>query len=136
LPYAGGPEAYQGALRALAITELKNSKTSSGWVSKTWPRSWGNSTQDCLLRVQKCAVGRSQEVSSKVPARTLRHATWFADPGFAPLQIHEPHSGQTHRVTLRPLSAVWSIARASMPVRRNACVSTTNAMEKALLVKR
>jgi Ca2+-binding RTX toxin-like protein len=43
-------------------------------------------------------VGRSQEVSSKVPARTLRNG--LAD---APLQIHEPHSGHIHRDTLRPL---------------------------------
>ena len=48
--------------------------------------------QGCLLRVQKCTVGRSQEVSSKVPARTLRNG--LVD---LPLQIHEPHSGHTHR---------------------------------------
>jgi hypothetical protein len=62
----------------------------------------------------------------------------FGSPirGFAPLQIHEPHSGHIHRVTLRPLSAVWSIARGSLPVRWKACSSTNIAMENALLVKR
>jgi hypothetical protein len=117
----------------LTAIELKNATTSSGCVSKTWLRSSGNMTQGCLLRVPKCVVGCSQEVSSKVPARTLRNAFGLADPGFAPLQIHEPHSGHIHRVTLRPLSAVWSIARGSTPVRWKACSSTTIAIENALL---
>jgi hypothetical protein len=46
---------------------------SSGCVSKTLLRSSGSSIQGCLLRVQKCVAGRSQEVSSKVPARTMRN---------------------------------------------------------------
>jgi hypothetical protein len=132
----GGPEAYRASQRALTTIEFKNAKRSSGCVSKTWLGSSGNMTQGCLLRVQKCVVGRSQEVSSKVPARTKRNAFGFADLRFAPLQIHEAHSGHIHRVTLRPLSAVWSIARGSTPVRWKACSSTTIAMENALLVKR
>jgi hypothetical protein len=44
------------------------------WLcSNTWLHSSGNMIQGCLLRVQKCTVGRSQEVSCKVPARTLRN---------------------------------------------------------------
>src|ERR1700751_4470789 len=124
------------AVCVLATTELKNAKMSSGCISKTWLRSSGNTIHGCLFRVQKCAAGRSQEVSSKVPARTVRYAFGFADPGFAPLHIHEPHSGHTHRVKLRPLSAVWSIARGSTPVRWKACASNTIAIENALLVKR
>ena len=82
------------------------------WLcSNTWLHSSGNMIQGCLLRVQKCTVGRSQEVSCKVPARTLRNG--LVD---AALQIHEAHSGHTHRDTLRPLSAVLSSARGS-PVR-------------------
>jgi hypothetical protein len=75
-------------------------------------------------------------MSSKVPARTARNVLGFGDPGFAPLHVHEPHSGHTHLVKLRPLSAVWSIARGSTPIRRKACTFTTIAMENALLVKR
>ena len=79
----------------------KNPSRSAGCVSKLRLPS-GSAIQGCLLRVQKCAVGRSQEVSSKVPART------FAEPGLgALLQIHEPHCGQTQRVITRPLSAVF-----------------------------
>jgi hypothetical protein len=40
-----------------------------------------------------------------VPART-RTASWPAESGFGPLQIHVPQSGQTHLLTVRPLSAV------------------------------
>jgi hypothetical protein len=53
----------------------------------------------------------------------------------APRQIHEPHSGHTHRDTLRPLSAVRSIARGSS-VRWKACTSINIARENPLLVKR
>jgi hypothetical protein len=122
--------------RAFATTELKNAKMSSGCVSKTWLRLSDSTIQGCLLRVQKCADGHSQEVSSKVPARTARNAFEFGDPGFAPLHIHEPQSGHTHRVSLRPLSAVWSIARGSTPDRWKTCASTTIAMANALLVMR
>jgi len=63
-------------------------------------------------------------MSSKVPARTARNVLGFGDPGFALLHIHEPHSGHTHLVKLRPLSAVWSIARGSIPVKWKTCSST------------
>jgi hypothetical protein len=75
-------------------------------------------------------------MSSKVPARTARNVLGFGDPGFAPLHIHEPHSGHTHLVKLRPLSAVWSIARGSIPVKWKTCASPIIPMENALLVKR
>jgi hypothetical protein len=55
--------------------------------------------QGCLLRLQMCRVGRSQDVSSSVPARTRIR------PSLAGPAIQEPHSGQTHRVLVRPLSA-------------------------------
>ena len=41
----------------------------SGWVSNLWSPS-GKTTQGWALRVQKCAVGRSQEVSSRVALLT------------------------------------------------------------------
>ena len=56
-------------------------------------------THDCLLRVQMCRVGRSHELSSSVPARTR------ITPSRAGPAIHEPHSGQTHRMLVLPLSA-------------------------------
>jgi hypothetical protein len=74
--------------------------------------------------------GHIEAIRRWVPARTLRNG--LAD---APLQIHEPHSGHTHRDTLLPLSAVWSIARGS-PVRWKACASISITRENALLVKR
>jgi hypothetical protein len=114
----------------VSLTELKNAKGSSGYVSKTRLCSSGDAIHGCLLRVQRCTVGRNQEVSSKVPARALRNG--LAD---APRQIHEPHSGHTHRDTLRPLSAVRSIARGSS-VRWKACTSINIARENPLLVKR
>src|SRR3712207_8907205 len=66
----------------------------------------GSVAQGWALRVQKCAVGRSQEVSSSVPTRTATKPPGGAVPGFAPLQTQVPHSAQTHRFTVRPLSAV------------------------------
>jgi hypothetical protein len=41
---------------------------SFGCVSNLWSPS-GNTTHGCALRVQKCTVGRSQDVSSSVPAQ-------------------------------------------------------------------
>jgi hypothetical protein len=77
---------------------------SPGCVSKLRLPS-GNVTQACLLRVQKCTVGRNQDLSSSVPARTVRNVPGDAEPGFAPLQIYVLHSGQIHRALVRPLSA-------------------------------
>ena len=75
-----------------------------GCVSKFRPPS-GIGTQGCLLRVQMCAVGRSQEVSSRVPPRTLR----TVEPGRGAVQTHTPHSGHTQRVDTRPLPVVrWT----------------------------
>jgi hypothetical protein len=87
--------------------------------------------QGWLLRVQKCAVGRTQVVSSSVPHRTLRLPS-----GLGALQMQEPHSGQTNRVVMRPLSAVRWIARGAIPKKRKAESVTMIAIEKALPVKR
>jgi hypothetical protein len=54
-------------------------------------------TQGCLLRVQKWTVGRSHEVSSKVPAFTLR-----TDESFGPEQTRKPHFGQVREVCAYP----------------------------------
>jgi hypothetical protein len=53
-----------------------------------------------LLRVQIWRIGRSQDVSSSVPVGTR------TTPSFGGLAAHDPHSGQTHRVLGRPLSAM------------------------------
>ena len=86
--------------------------------------------QGCLVRVQKCRVGRSQEVSSSVPARTR------TTPSLGMPQTQEPHSGHTNRVLTRPLSAVRWSGRGSIPLRRKAVSATTSPNEKALLVNR
>ncbi len=57
-----------------------------------------------------------------------------AVPGFTPLQTQVPHSAQTNRVTVRPLSAVRWKDRVSPPVKRHAAAATMSAEEKALLV--
>jgi hypothetical protein len=48
----------------------------------------GNSTQGCLFRVQTCVVGRSHDVSSSVPPRTIR---WL--PGGSLPNLGPPHLG-------------------------------------------
>jgi hypothetical protein len=96
----------------------------------------GSVTQGWALRVQKCTLGRSQEVSSSVPARTATKVPGGAVPGFAPLQIQVPHSAQTHRVTVRPLSAGRWKDRGSAPAKRHASAATMSADEKALPVSR
>ncbi len=58
---------------------------SAGCVSKFCAPS-GSTTQGCLLRVQKCTVGRGHEVSSRVPARTFR----TVEPGLGPGEIRRP----------------------------------------------
>jgi len=77
-----------------------------------------------------CLVGRSQEVSSRVPARTR------TKPPLGVPQTQEPHSGHTKRVLTRPLSAVRWSRRGSIPLSRRALSATTTPIEKALLVKR
>ena len=104
-----------------------------GCVSKRVSPS-GNMTHGCALRVQKWTVGRSHEVSSRVPARSAKIVPSGAVPGFTPLQTHVPHSAQTHRVTVRPLSAVRWKDRVSSPVKRHASAAMMRAEEKALLV--
>ena len=95
------------------------------------PIALGQCHPGCLLRVQKCTVGRSQEMSSRVPARTRG-----AEPNAGAPQIHEPHCGQTQRVVTRPLSAVRWTARGSPWMRRQAPSARTTAIENALLVMR
>ena len=84
----------------------------------------------CLLRVQMCRVGRSHDVSSRVPARTR------ISPSLGGLATEEPHSGQTHRVFVRPLSARRWSGLGSIPLKRKAVSATTMPIENALLVKR
>src|SRR5690349_16502642 len=73
--------------RVLAPPEAKNSARSSGCVSKQRSPS-GSMIHGCLLRVQICAVGRSHEVSSNVPARTERNIP----PNLGLPVSHEPQS--------------------------------------------
>jgi hypothetical protein len=69
-----------------------------------------------------------------VPARTTRRSPGAVEVGSGPLQTHNPHSGQTHRVTVRPLSAMRWIGRGRAPERMNASVSMTTPIENALPV--
>ena len=97
-----------------------------------------NTTIVETLRGAKVRVklGDIDPITLDVPARTLRNISAAAEPGFGPLQIHDPHSGQTHRLTVRPLAAMRWIIRGSTPVRRNAPSLTTITIENALLVMR
>ena len=104
---------------------------SSGCVSNLCP-SGGSTTQGCALRVQKCAVGRSQEVSSSVPAWTRRNATGDGSPGFVPLQTIVAQSGQIHRIAVRPLSVTRWIGCGSPPESWKASSATINDSENAL----
>ena len=115
--------------------DRNQARPSAGCVSKRVSPS-GSVTQGCALRVQKCTLGRSQEVSSSVPARTATKPPGGAVPGLAPLQIQVPHPAQTQRVTVRPLSAARSKDRVSPPAKRHASAATTTAEEKALPVSR
>jgi hypothetical protein len=56
----------------------------------------------------------------------------MATSGFGPLQIHVPQSGQTHRVTVRPLSTLRWRGHGTAPTRLTASVSVTSAIENAL----
>ena len=104
---------------------------SAGCVSKLRSPT-GSAIQGCLLRVHKCIVGRNQDVSSSVPARTVRTEV----PGFGAPLIQEPQSGQSQRIVTRPLSVVRSTGRGSAAVIRNALSAITIPIEKALLVIR
>ena len=100
-----------------------------GPFSKTSSPS-ANVIHGCFRLAQMCRVGRSQDVSSRVPARTR------ITPSRAGPAIQEPHSGQTHRVLVRPLSARRWSERGSTPLSRKPFSATTTPMEKALLVSR
>ena len=76
-------------------------------------------------------MGRSQEVSSKVPPRTLRTVM----PG-REAQTHEPHSGQIHKIISLPLSARYWTAFGSPRTIRKPPSGRTQAIEKGLLVIR
>src|SRR4051812_16158776 len=97
-----------GHLIEVLIGNLSTERLSyaGGAFSKTSSPS-AKVIQGCLLRVQICRVGRSQEVSSSVPARTR------TTPSRAGPEIHDPQSGQTHRVLILPLSARRCRGRAS-----------------------
>src|SRR5580698_7593601 len=73
-----------------------------------------NVTQGCLLRVHICRVGRSHDVSSRLPARTR------TTPPRGWLYTQHPQSGHMNRVLSRPLSGTRWIARGSPAVSRNA----------------
>jgi len=89
----------------------------------------GSVIQVCLLRVQKCIVGRGHEVSSNVPARTR----YKPSLGLPVLKSQQPHTEQTQRIFTRPLSATLSRGCGSSAVRRKP--ATARAIENALLVK-
>src|SRR3954452_14423933 len=103
---------------------------SAGCVSKLSLFS-DSMIQGCFLRVQKCTVGGSHEVSSKVPALTLRTAERMG-----PAQIHEPHLEQIHNVSTRPLVPVRWTACGSPARRWKLSTGRTIAIENALLVMR
>jgi len=108
----------------------------SGCVSNLRSPS-GSTIHGCALRVQKCSVGRSHEVSSSVPACTMQRSLGDGfECGSGPLQNHVPHSGQNHLIEARPLSAVRWIAIGSAPERLNASVVVTSPIENALPVRR
>src|SRR5215469_8809777 len=92
----------------------------------------GRVIQGCLLRVHRCTVGRNHDVSSSVPARTVRTGA----PGLGLPLIHEPQSGHSQRIVTLPLSVVRSTSRGSAAVIRNARSAMTIPIEKALLVIR
>jgi len=64
-----------------------------------------------------------------------RSASRVVGSGFGPLQIHVPQSGQTHRVTVRPLSALRWSERGWVPAKWKAVPATTSAIENALPVR-
>src|SRR5215468_9726500 len=94
------PSAPGSAVQRIGTTEAHQGSP-GGCVSKFRPSS-GSRTHGCLLRVQMCTVGRSQEVSSSVPPRTFRTVAL----GLGAEQTHTPQSGQTQRVDTRPLPVV------------------------------
>jgi len=71
-----------------------------------------------------------------VPARTRRIISADDAPGCGLLTIQHAQSGHSHRVTIRPLSAVFCTSRGSPCVSRNARSGTVTAIENALLVTR
>jgi hypothetical protein len=71
-----------------------------------------------------------------VPARTPRNAIGDDNPGFDPLQMIVVHSGQIHRVAVRPLSVMRWIGRGSPPERWKASSATMNDIENALPKRR
>jgi hypothetical protein len=115
----------------LAPADAQKAPMSAGCVSKLRSPS-GSMIQGCLLRIHRCTVGRSHDVSSSVPARTVRTGA----PGLGVPLIHEPQSGQSQRIVTRPLSVVRSTGRGSAAVIRNDLSAITIPIEKALLVIR
>ena len=91
----------------LAPADAQKAAMSAGCVSKLRSPT-GSVIQGCLLRVHRCTVGRNHDVSSSVPARTVRTGA----PGLGVPLIHEPQSGQSQRIVTRPLSVVRSTGRA------------------------
>jgi hypothetical protein len=56
----------------------------------------GSTNHGCALRVQRCVVGFSHFVLSKVPPRMMRCSTPVLGWGLASPQIQTPHCGHVH----------------------------------------
>ena len=104
-PWPGGPS---------------NPSNLSGCVSNR-RTSAGNTTHGCALRVQKCTVCRSRDVSSSVPARIERKPVGERSPNFTPPYTRVPHEGQNHPVIRRPRSDSRLAGFNQGPVRWNRC---------------
>jgi hypothetical protein len=85
-------------------------------------------TNDRHVAPAKFLDGRSHDVSSSVPALTRIR------PSLAGPAIHDPQSGQTHRILVLPLSAMRWSDRGSTPLRRKPVSATTSPILNALLV--
>src|SRR6516164_2937405 len=83
--------------------ELFLSRLGSGRDPPAGPRTSliasGNANRGSALRVQKCTVGRSQHMSSSVPAPTNSGSRVGCLVAPDPC----PAIGRTHRLTVRPL---------------------------------
>jgi hypothetical protein len=114
----------------MASRPIRRATRQAGGCASKISSPSANVIHGCLLRVQMCRVGRSHDVSSRLPAR-MRTTPSLGGP-----QIEEPHSGHTSRVLTRPLSATRCRGLGSTPLRRKAVSATTSPIEKALPVNR
>jgi hypothetical protein len=94
-----GPIGQEVGAKVLAAEFLRGPSISGGRLLLKHFIALGERDPGLLPADPDVPVGRSQDVSSSVPARTRIR------PSLAGPAIQEPHSGQTHRVLVRPLSA-------------------------------